>query len=176
MDAPGQVIKVCFYGPESTGKSTMAREMANRFHTVYVPEVSREMLDSNAFTLHDIERVGRAQTARILNSVGQANRLLICDTDIITTRIYSIHYLGTAPSILDDFEKQITFDRYYLFNIDVPWVADGLRDLGNERETMMAKFRDALRLRKITPIEVTGNYTERTELIEADLRALLAGN
>lgn len=174
MSSAGKkVLKVCFYGPESTGKTTLAQEMANRFHTVFVPEVSREILDSNNFTLQDIERVGKAQTERIKASEQDANRLLICDTDILTTRIYSIQYLGTAPELLDDLEKEIRFDRYYLFNIDVPWVEDGLRDLGQQREHMMEMFRRELQHRGIIPFEVTGDYAHRADMVEADLRRLL---
>lgn len=169
------IFNVCFYGPESTGKTTMAAEMARRFQTVFVPEVSREMLDSNQFNLDDIIRIGKAQTERILSLQTKANRLLICDTDILTTRIYSEHYLGTSPAILDDLEQMVSFDRYYLFDIDVPWIADGLRDLGEKREIMMNSFREALRQRNITPIMVSGNYAERAELVEGSLRELISG-
>lgn len=171
-----KVLKVCFYGPESTGKSTLAKEMADRFHTIFAPEVSREILDSNNFTLQDIEQVGRAQTERIQSLEKVANRLLICDTDILTTRIYSRHYLGEAPQLLDELEKEIRFDRYYLFNIDVPWISDGLRDLGNQREYMMELFRRELELRNIKPVHVTGDYEQRAALVEADLRRLLSEN
>lgn len=172
----GKVIKVCFYGPESTGKTTMAEEMARRFHTVFVPEVSRELIDSNDFTLDDIEKIGIEQTRRILEAEKQTDQLLICDTDILTTRIYSLHYLGAAPALLDSLEKQVRFDRYYLFHTDVPWVSDGLRDLGDRRDYMMAWFRRELQQRGITPVEVTGDYTRRTRIIEDDLRRLIRGD
>lgn len=168
------IVKVCFYGPESTGKTTMAAEMARRFQTIFVPEVSRELLDSNTFTPDDIARVGKAQTERILELEPQANRLLICDTDILTTRIYAQHYLGTYPPILDELELLVSFDRYFLFDIDVPWISDGLRDLGDQREHMMHLFRDALVQRNITPVIVRGTYSERADQVERNLRDLLA--
>ena len=152
----------------------MAAEMAKRFQTLFVPEVSREILDSNTFTTEDIIRVGRAQTERILELEKKVSRLLICDTDILTTRIYSEHYLGTYPPVLDELEKLVTFDRYFLFDIDVPWVADGLRDLGDRRDYMMQLFRDALIRRNITPVTVRGTYAERAEMVDRSLRALLA--
>lgn len=59
------MIKVCFYGAESTGKSTMARQMAEYFNTNFVPEVARELVSSNDFSVEDIIKIGNAQTARI---------------------------------------------------------------------------------------------------------------
>ena len=170
------IIKVCFFGPESTGKTTMAAEMAKRFQTLFVTEVSREILDSNTFTTDDIIRVGRAQTERILELEKKVSRLLICDTDILTTRIYSEHYLGTYPPELDELEQLVSFDRYFLFDIDVPWVADGLRDLGDQREYIMELFRNALTQRSINPVTVRGTYAERAEMVDRSLRELLNSN
>ena len=63
---PYFVRKVCLYGPESTGKTTMAKHLAEVYQTEYVPEVAREMITSNDFTEDDIIRIGYAQTQRVL--------------------------------------------------------------------------------------------------------------
>ena len=97
---PYFVRKVCFYGPESTGKSTMAVEMAEYYHTDYVPEVAREMITSNDFGIDDIIRIGQAHFQRIEEKTRTANKILFCDTDAITTQIYSQHYLQVVPPIL----------------------------------------------------------------------------
>ncbi|MBS1487807.1 MAG: ATP-binding protein [Bacteroidetes bacterium] len=164
---------VCFYGPESTGKSTMAKHFASLYHTEFVPEVSREMITTNHFTVDDIIRIGKAQTERIKNKLTTANQILFCDTDLITTQIYSRKYLGVVPAILYELEKEITYDQYFLFDIDVPWVADGLRDLGNERETMMNIFKEELAKRNIRPVLIRGSWHEREETIKATLTKLL---
>ncbi len=167
MEPGGQALNVmkpiliCLYGPESTGKSTLARKMAERYHTEYVPEVAKEMISSNNFTAEDIVRIGRAQTDRILQKAATANRVLFCDTDVITTAIYSEVYLGMAPKILGDFEQEVKFDQYFLFDIDVPWVPDGLRDLGEKRVEMYERFKIELERRKIPYIRVSGSYEDR---------------
>jgi len=167
---PGQVRpyfikKVCLYGPESTGKSTMAQRMAERYHTEFVPEVARELITSNNFTIEDIERIGRAHARRIAEKSSVANKILFCDTDVITTQIYSRHYLGVVPEILYFLETRTSYDQYFLFDIDVPWVADGLRDLGEYRENMMTLFREELVKRNITFKLIKGSYEEREELM-----------
>ena len=155
------VKKICFYGPESTGKSTLAKRMAEIYHTEFVPEVSREIIDSNDFSVEDIVRIGHAQTERVQMKTKSANKLLFCDTDLITTEIYCRHYLKEVPSILFDLEKMITYDRYFLFDTSVPWVADGLRDLGDRRDEMFEVFRNELEKRKIEYEIIQGSFTER---------------
>ncbi|MFM9074283.1 MAG: AAA family ATPase, partial [Bacteroidota bacterium] len=102
-----------------------------------------------------------------------ADRLVVCDTDLITTAIYSEHYLGTVPSVLSSLEQQQHIDRYFLFDIDVPWVSDGLRDLGSQRELMMEKFRSALERRGLAYTLVQGDYQAREEFIAKEIEEML---
>lgn len=161
----GPVRKICFYGPESTGKSTLARQMAQHYHTEFVPEVSREIITSNDFTVQDIIVIGRAQTERVLAKERIANNLLFCDTDLITTQIYSRQYLGVVPPVLYELESMVKYDQYFLFDIDVPWVSDGLRDLGERRKEMYGIFKGELDKRKIPYIIVGGTYAEREMVV-----------
>ncbi|MBS1559800.1 MAG: ATP-binding protein [Bacteroidetes bacterium] len=163
---------ICFYGPESTGKSTMAKHMAEIYRTEFVPEVSREMILSNDFSVNDIISIGKAQTQRVIEKQKTANQILFCDTDLITTQIYSRQYLNVVPEILFELEKQICYDKYFLFDIDVPWVDDGLRDLGNKRKEMMKIFEDELTKRSIQPIKVSGSWNERERIIRKEIDAL----
>ena len=166
------MIRVCFYGAESTGKSEMAKRMAAYYNTEFVPEVARELITSNEFTLDDIVQIGKAQTKRIIEKSKLANKILFCDTDLITTQIYSEQYLNQVPSILLDLEREIKYDKYFLFDIDVPWVADGLRDLGNQRQVMNTKFRIALEERGIDYVLVRGSWEERFNQIKNEVDIL----
>jgi HTH-type transcriptional repressor of NAD biosynthesis genes len=164
---------VCFYGPESTGKSVMAVHMAEKYTTEYVPEVAREIVTSNAFSAHDIIAIGNAHLGRIREKVLTANKVLFCDTDAITTQIYSQHYLATIPPVLYDLEKEVNYDLYLLFDIDVPWVSDGMRDLGDARPQMFLAFRHALEQRNIGYILVTGDWVQRERIVTEAIDKLL---
>lgn len=170
---PYFVKKICFFGAESTGKSYMSEKMAARYNTVFVPEVARELITTNTFTVDDIVRIGIAHDARIQQLSRQANRFLFCDTDAITTQIYSDYYLHTIPSILYTLEAKTKYDQYFLFDVDVPWVQDGLRDLGHKRREMFDIFKSALEQRNIPYHLVSGNWQEREDLIDQELRAIL---
>jgi HTH-type transcriptional regulator, transcriptional repressor of NAD biosynthesis genes len=167
-----EIKLICFYGPESTGKSTMAKHFAQLFHTEFVPEVARELITSNNFTVDDIIRIGHAQTERIKEKLKTANQFLFCDTDLITTQIYSKKYLNVIPDTLLEVEKEIHYHLYFLFDIDVPWVADGLRDLTNQREEMLKIFEEELTKRSIQFIRVKGNWKEREKIIRTALDLL----
>lgn len=169
-----QILLICLYGPESTGKSTIAKKLADYFHTTFVPEVARELVSNNQFSLNDILQIGKAQNQRVKDLMRSANRVLFCDTDVITTRIYSEHYLGNAPKELNGLENEIHYDRYFLFDIDVPWVSDGMRDLSNERPQMLEKFKDALEERNIPYTWVRGDYAEREKFLIKEIEAMLS--
>jgi HTH-type transcriptional repressor of NAD biosynthesis genes len=167
---------VCFYGPESTGKSFMAKKLAAEYQTEFVPEVSRELITGNTFNQEDIIAVGQEQTARVFQKARNANKILFSDTDAITTQIYSREYLKVVPSILYEFEKMISYDLYFFFEIDVPWVSDGVRDFGAEadRKRMQAIFKEELQRRKINFITVHGNWEQREKIIKQAVDLILS--
>ena len=162
---------ICFYGPESTGKSVMAKQMAEHYQTIYVPEVAREIVSSNNFTLEDIIEIGKAQNERVLENSKTANKFLFCDTDLITTQIYCRHYLYEVPPILFELEKQVVYDHYFLFDIDVPWVADGMRDQGTttQRRKMFEVFKYELDKRSMHYQIIAGDWETRASLIRSKL-------
>lgn len=149
--------------------------MAEYYKTEWVPEVAREMVTSNDFTIDDIIKIGHTQTERIFEKIKTSNKLLFCDTDLITTQIYCRHYLKVVPSVLMELERQIKYDLYFLFEPDVPWVADGLRDIGdiNKRKEMLEVFKRELFQRKILYIHVKGSWGERENTIRREVDKLL---
>jgi nicotinamide riboside kinase len=170
------VTKVCFYGPESTGKSTLTKHFAELYKTEFVPEVAREIVTSNSFSLDDIIAIGKAQTERVIQKTKEANRILFCDTDLITTQIYSQHYLQAIPPILFELEKQVNYDHYLLFDVDTPWITDGMRDLGSDtdRTKMFELFKSELEKRTLSYTIVRGNYQEREKQVKIIIDKFIA--
>lgn len=164
-----RVKLVCFYGPESTGKSVMAKRFAEIYRTEFVPEVAREIVSSNEFTIDDIIKIAKAQNQRVLDKVKTANKFLFCDTDLITTQIYCRQYLKTIPPVLFELENEINYDQYFLFDVDVPWVADGMRDLGDSRNEMFNVFKSELDNRGVSYQLVSGLWFERERSVKEKL-------
>lgn len=153
----------------------MAKTLATKYQTEFVPEVAREFITTNNFNREDIIVIGRAQTERIFQKARTANKILFCDTDLITTQIYSRHYLKVVPPVLYELEKMVEYDLYFLFDVDVPWVKDGLRDLGDEkkRKEMYELFKSELERRSIPYIKVQGDWDEREKIIEREITKLI---
>jgi HTH-type transcriptional regulator, transcriptional repressor of NAD biosynthesis genes len=172
---PFFVKKICFFGSESTGKSTMAQMMADQYQTEWVPEMAREILGERVCTFEDIKQIAYTQTGEVLRKALTANKILFCDSDLIITELYSHIYFKDCPQIVLDLQKVIHYDLYLFFEIDVPWVADGVRDLGDPdvRLRMRDFFRNALVERHIPFITISGNWEERKAKVIAAVENLI---
>jgi NadR type nicotinamide-nucleotide adenylyltransferase len=162
---PYYVKRVCVFGPESTGKSTLARDLAERLGTVHVSEFARGLLDSRQgrCDYEDIAVIARGQVAAEEALARQARRVLVCDTDVLTTTIWSDVLFGKCPAEVTAEAERRTYDLYLLLDIDVPWVQDGQRYLPDRRDEFMKRCVDALESRGRKYVRIRGSWNERLE-------------
>jgi len=146
------IVKVVLFGPESTGKTTLSTQLARHYHTVWAPEFAREYLQDkwNNFrkTCEDIDilPIAIGQMKLENNLAKKADKVLICDTDLLETKVYSQEYYGGfVDSKLDEAAKENKYDLYLLTYIDTPWEADDLRDRPGMRLEMFHAFEKALK-------------------------------
>jgi HTH-type transcriptional repressor of NAD biosynthesis genes len=170
---PYFVKKICLFGPESVGKTVLSQKLAKHYDATFVPEAAREILTSNDIDEAIITKIGIRQTELVKEKAALANKLLFCDTDLITTQIYAKHYLGFVPEILSILEKEISYDLYFLLDIDIEWVYDSLRDLGNRRAEMYQIFKTELDKRQIKYININGNWDNRLSKMIEEVNKLL---
>ncbi|HTE19475.1 MAG TPA: AAA family ATPase [Armatimonadota bacterium] len=175
---PYFVRRVCVFGPESTGKSTLARRLAEHFRTVMVPEYARTLLEprSGEVTLADIPRIARGQIASEEALARNANRLLICDTDVLTTTLWSDVLFGECPQWVRDEAEQRTYDLYLLTDIDVPWVRDPVRYLPDDRRSFFARCEEALRSGGRPYVRLSGGTDERFARAREAVESLVPGS
>ncbi|MBY0359349.1 MAG: AAA family ATPase [Candidatus Obscuribacterales bacterium] len=162
---PLTLQRVCIFGPESTGKSTLTANLAKHFNTVFVPEYARTYIDSNNNELKqtDFNYFARGHIASEKAFARQANRLLFSDTDLIITTIWSDWLYGScSPWIKEQAEKQ-NYDLYLLTDVDVPWVADPQRYLPNERQSFLKRCQDELEKRNLPYVQIKGTWEERLQ-------------
>ncbi|WP_424003148.1 AAA family ATPase [Maribacter sp. IgM3_T14_3] len=167
---PSDVIKVVLFGPESTGKTTLSEQLARHYHTVWVPEYARDYLqdkwnnERKTCEPHDLLPIAEGQMKLENKLTKKATDILICDTDLLETKVYSeAYYIGDCDPVLEKYALENTYDLYLLTYIDIPWEADDLRDKPNEREEMFNYFKDTLEKYGKNFITLKGNKKQRLE-------------
>jgi NadR type nicotinamide-nucleotide adenylyltransferase len=172
-------IKVVLYGPESTGKSFLAKELATYYNTVYVEEFSRIYAEAKAqhnlkLTKEDVLPIAMGQMQLENEQYKNANKLLICDTDLLETQVYSeFYYNGYCPDLVRKYALKNQYDLYFLTYIDTPWESDGIRDQPNNRLQMFNTFEQALVNSKKKYVVVKGSFAERRNMCITQINELL---
>jgi NadR type nicotinamide-nucleotide adenylyltransferase len=174
---PHFVRRVSIIGPESTGKTTLARRLAERFQTVWVPEWPRTVLERRGGALEGLDWADlvRGQSASEEALARDANRVLICDTDPIVTPLWAEALLGACPSGVRVAARGRRYDLTLLCDADVPWVADEVRYLPGQGAAFFAQCEDALRREGRATTILRGAWAAReslaAELVQALVRA-----
>jgi NadR type nicotinamide-nucleotide adenylyltransferase len=174
-------VRVCVTGPESTGKTTLARRLAEWVHTEWVPEASRVYAERvrRALLWSDVvpiakEHVALAEAGSALARAG-GSRAIILDTDLVSTAIYSRHYYAAVPRWVAREERRRRADLYLLCDVDVPWVPDGIRDRPTDRDEMLGRFERALQRRQTERVLISGDWDRRWDLARSAVASLLDG-
>ena len=166
--------RVCVFGPESTGKTTLAAQLADALDTVWVPEYARTLIERNAGNIvyEDIERIARGHRASEEALARQANRVLVSDTDLLATTIWSDVLFGRVPEGLVKTAVSRCADLYLLCDVDVPWEADVARYLPDERRSFYERCKRELERHSCRYIEVRGTREQRLALALEAISAL----
>ncbi|HCD23050.1 MAG TPA: nicotinate-nucleotide adenylyltransferase, partial [Flavobacteriaceae bacterium] len=105
---PSNLVKVVLFGPESTGKTTLSEQLARYYSTLWVPEYARQYLqdkwneERKTCEPQDLLPIAQGQIFLENKLSKKADRLLICDTDLLETKVYSeAYYLGYCDPILE---------------------------------------------------------------------------
>ena len=165
--AASDCLKFVVYGPESTGKTTLAQQLAEYYQTEWVPEYSRAYLQqkwdetATICEVSDLMPIAVGQMAAENAAAAKANRVLFLDTNVRTTVLYAHHYYGACPRALTDVLVGQAYELYFLTDIDVPWVADDLRDEPDGREVLLAKFKLDLVLNGLPYVLLQGDEAAR---------------
>jgi NadR type nicotinamide-nucleotide adenylyltransferase len=174
------VLKVVLTGGECTGKTTLARVLAERHATAWVPEAAREVALAKAGLLgpEDVTPIARAHVAASDTALRDATRygrpVVFFDQDLLSTVVYARHYYGDCPPWIRRLAAERIGDLYLLCSPDLPWTPDPARDRGDRREEIHALFAAALAEAGVRVAEVAGLGAERGARAEAAVAELLA--
>ncbi|TLD70971.1 ATPase [Phragmitibacter flavus] len=164
------VKKVCFLGGESTGKSTLAAQLAKVYNTLHVAEYGRELWEQQSGTLHydDLLKIARTQTAREDLATRKASEFLFCDTSPLTTLFYSRSLFGRADPLIESFAQR-PYDHTFLCAPDFQFDQDGTRRDAEFRVHQHAWYLDQLNARGIEHTLLTGTLESRINQVKTIL-------
>ena len=184
MNTEAKLIAV--FGPESTGKTQLAEKLARHFSAVLVAEYAREFWDRHGvITLEDIPGIAREQWRRedeALLRPGSggpaAPKLIICDTEALTTVLWSDLLYGTCPADIrrGADARAKNYALYLLLDIDVPFTPDPQRCFPDpaDREKCLKVWRGALERRQLPFVEIRGDWAARERAAVAAVQQALA--
>jgi len=174
------IVKVVLFGPESTGKTTLSQQLARHYNTVWAPEYAREYLQNKwnnyrkTCEASDLIPIAIGQMKLENDLAKKADKVLICDTDLLETKVYSQEYYGGfVDEKLDKAAKENQYDLYLLTYIDTPWEADDLRDRPEQRQEMFNAFEKALKYHNKNYILLKGDKKTRLEKAIKAIDAIL---
>ncbi|MDE0534835.1 MULTISPECIES: ATP-binding protein [unclassified Tenacibaculum] len=178
---PINLVKVVLFGPESTGKTTLSSQLARHYNTVWAPEFAREYLqdkwnnERKTCEQSDLIPIAEGQMGLENELARKADKVLVCDTDLLETKVYSEEYYGGfVDPKLDEAAIANTYDIYFLTYIDTPWEADDLRDRPEQRLEMFKAFENALKKYNRPYLLLKGDKETRLKKAVAIIDALLA--
>ena len=168
------IKKIVVIGPESTGKSSLCKALAEHYKTIWVKEFAREYLERNGkdYVFEDLYKIALGQLEEIKNAVvkvgiqqeANTQNLFFIDTDLYVIKIWSEFVFNKCDnSILTLITKQ-QYDLYLLCDVDLPWVNDNLREYPDlkVRQKLFHYYKEEMTAQKTPWKIISGNYDERT--------------
>ena len=126
------MMRIGIIGPESTGKTTLAKELAEKYHGTYVPEYAREYVERKGTTDVTYDELCEIARHQIEELEQQPEGLYLFDTELLITKVWFDYAFGHWPEWLDEAIKRYPMDVYVILYPDIPWVPDKARSNGSD--------------------------------------------
>lgn len=156
---------IAILGPESTGKSRLAAELAECLQTRWIPEYARDYLSDlgRSYTINDVEHIAYQQFNLIKEACSKSDKIVIADTEMLVCSIWTQVVFGETPQSISSLASLQQFDLYLLCDIDLPWEADPLREHPHRRQEIFDLYHKELLQRNLPYEIVKGSDSLRLE-------------
>lgn len=169
-------LRVVLTGAESTGKTTLARQLARQYDAEWLPEYVRGFVVAQGRlpALADVDAIATGHLAAERTALQGQPDLIIMDTDLVSTCIYSEHYFGTCPGWVREAARDRHADLYLLAGADIPYESEpAQRDSAEVRTLLQRRFEAELRARGLRVVRLRGGVSERLATATKAIDALL---
>lgn len=176
--------RIAIVGAESTGTTTLARQLAAHYGTEWVQEHGRVVTEEIVASGTSIDEIDWGAVDFRVIAAGQltdedaaakrSGAVLICDTEAMATCVWQERYLGDSTADVEALASARRYALYILTSDDVPFEQDALRDGAHLRRWMTQRFRERLAQRPEPSIEVSGPLASRMTAATAAINDVLA--
>lgn len=158
------MIRIAITGPESSGKTTLAKDLSRILGAQLVEEYSREYLEQNGPRYHklDLLKIARENLRRI-EAVDRSS--MVCDTEFLVMKIWYVEKYGVPDPEIEKYWQETPFDLFVLCHPEIPWVPDPLRENPFDRDRLFDIYLKELELSGKPFIIVRGSPEERIEQV-----------
>jgi len=163
--------KIVLVGPESSGKTTLSKLLSEKLNVPLVKEygakyfteknLNKNSKDNEEFTLLDINKIASGQIHLEEEALNKGEKMVIFDTDLIITQIWSEIYFGKSPKWIVDESYRRKYHLYLLMDIDFDWVDEGIREFPEKRQWHFDRIKTELDNRKLNYEIISGSIEER---------------
>jgi nicotinamide riboside kinase len=157
------IKRIAITGPECTGKSQLAGELAAYYHTTWVPEYARIYLDrlDRKYNYEELLIIAKAQFTNEMSLLHSANKYLFCDTEFLVLKIWSLDKFKKCDPWISQMCEKHLYDLYLLMDIDMPWTYDPQREDPERREFLFNWYKRELEEMGVNCHIVSGLREER---------------
>lgn len=149
-------------GPESSGKTTLAKLLAKEYDANLVNEYAREYLENleRPYELEDVLRMAKEQLKQEESST---SALTFLDTDLTVYAIWIKEKYAQEIDWINDHLKDSKNKIYLLCDIDISWEEDGLREHPNltDRKRLFEDYKNLLKKYQLSYHIITGDKPTR---------------
>jgi NadR type nicotinamide-nucleotide adenylyltransferase len=152
-------IRIAVTGPESTGKSTLTKQLAEVFGGQFIPEFAREYIENlpHHYTYEDVEAIAKAQVEQYRLTQERSDNIFFFDTWLIITKVWFNWVFNKMPEWMDIEIRNCPMDLFLLCRPDLPWEADPVRENGGEnRLKLFELYRGELEHYGFSFVEIGG--------------------
>ena len=161
------MFKIAIIGPESTGKTALARQLGEHYQSPWVPEYAREYIENltEAYTYEDICNIAikQIEEERVYENHSSLEKFVFFDTDLIITKVWFSYCFNKTPDFLTTQIKKGFFDLYLLCAPDLPWLPDAVREHGTDREYFFEWYKKEIELTGKPYVIVKGIGNQRIQ-------------
>jgi len=169
------IKKIAVTGPESTGKTSLTKELALHYNDVWVPEFARDYIEllNRPYNEQDLQSIAEGQIKTYKEKLLQAKNFIFSDTELLVIKIwYENAYKHCPQWILDAIERQ-KYDLYLLCNIDLPWTYDPQREHPHLRKYFFNLYKKELEKYQWNYVVISGDGHERTKMAMNEIDKLI---